>query len=65
MNTNVKATYGFYFTMSLASGIIGTVSSNFLYDLTSQNLYVGLAGAEQKEKREKHKPITHVSSLAM
>ena len=47
MNRNVKATYAFYFTMSLANGIAGTVSSNFLYDLTGQNFYVGLAGAAQ------------------
>lgn len=47
MNRNVKATYGFYFSMSLANGIVNTVASNFLFELTGQNLYVGMAGAVQ------------------
>ena len=47
MNVNVKVTYVYSLLISLSAGIIGSVSSNLLYDLVGENFYVGLLGAVQ------------------
>lgn len=47
MNINIKTTYFYSAFTSLAFGIINSISSNLIYELMKENLYVGILGGIQ------------------